>query len=143
MQTISLPQHAYVPGQNERHPASAFDAIIETAVQGDSPEQLANSDAFKAGIKFLESGFYWEANEVLEPVWMYLPIDCEERRFVQGLIQLADGFLKVEMGRTGSVMRNVNKARGLVPNEGSVMNVDVQSVHGWIEVLESKTTYAQ
>lgn len=143
MQTIPLPIHAYIPGKNERHPARTFDTIIETAVQGHSPEQLARSDAFKAGIKYLEAGFYWEANEVLEPVWMFLPVESEERRFVQGLIQLANGFLKIQMGRQSSVLRSVEKARSLVPVEGTIMAIDVDFVHGWIEVLESRTTYAQ
>ena len=133
-----LPSHAYVPGQNERHPEDTFDAIRRTAVQGHDAEQLAQTEAFRAGLRFLDAGFYWEAHEVLEPVWMVLPDSSMEHRFVQGLIQLANGYLKLRMGRPKAALRLVGQARGLLPVDTSmtIMTLDVKDVQGRIDALE-------
>ncbi len=96
---VSFPTHSYVPGQNVRHPEGAFDHI-RASIQSDMPAgDISRSSAFLHGLIYLDSGYFWEAHEVLEPVWMVLPRDSEERVFVQGLIQLANGYLKLNMGR--------------------------------------------
>lgn len=138
MPTIQLPSHAYLPGQNKRHPEDAFDAIRRTAVKGYTVEQLSNSEAFQAGLKFLDAGFYWEAHEVLEPVWMLLPDNSEERQFVQGLIQLANGCLKLRMGKPKAAQRLVGLARDLISSKQTlnIMTLEVAEVHGWIDALE-------
>ncbi len=46
-----------------------------------------------------------------EPVWMALPLGSGERLFVQGLIQLANGFLKLRMGRPRAARRLCAMAR--------------------------------
>lgn len=141
MQAVTLPDHRYVPGQNARHPEDAFDEIRASAVLGYDPVQLASCEAFLAGLKYLHAGYFWEAHEVLEPVWMILPEDSAERRFVQGLIQLANGRLKLLMGRPKAALRLVGQARGLVPSgtpdsSATLMAVNVRDVHGWIDSLE-------
>jgi len=138
MSSDYLPSHAYVPGQNKRHPEDAFESIRQTAIHGQDADQLAQSSAFKTGLRFLSAGYYWEAHEVLEPVWMVLPDDSVERRFVQGLIQLANGRLKMLMGRPKAASRLVDQARGLIPTNPSltVMRLTVSEVHHWIDTLE-------
>jgi hypothetical protein len=90
-------KHAYVPGKTERHPEGAFDAVRATATVDLSRVQLAKSQAFRLGLRYLETGYYWEAHELLEPVWMAQSDPSIERKFVQGLIQIANGSLKMEM----------------------------------------------
>lgn len=139
MPQLRLPNWAYVPGQNERHPDDAFDALRQTAVRGQDTAGLAQCDAFRAGLRFLDSGYYWEAHEVLEPVWMALPEGCVERRFVQGLIQLANGCLKLRMDRPKAALRLVGKARALVPSgevAATIMTIETREVHRWIDALE-------
>ncbi len=101
----ALPPHAYVPGQTPRHPEGAFDTLRDTARAGMSAEALADSAAFRAGLKYLEGEFFWEAHEVLEPVWMALPERSPERHLVQALIQLANARLKARMNRPRAVAR--------------------------------------
>jgi len=137
---IELPAHAYIPGQNERHPEGAFDHIRQTAVSGQTAAELARSQAFLSGLQFIESGYYWEAHEVLESVWMVLPEDTIERSFIQGLIQLANGHLKLHMGRPKAALRLVGQARALVPTgalTSTIMMHDVSEVHRQIDNLES------
>lgn len=136
---MQLPAHAYVPGRNERHPEDTFDEIRQTAVPGESAHSLARCDAFVAGLHYLEAGFYWEAHEVWEPVWMALPDGSIERQFVQTLIQLANGRLKWRMGRAKAALRLVGIARALVPGEArqsKIMTLETAVVHQWIDALE-------
>ena len=102
---LALPMHAYVPGQTPRHAEGAFDALCVTARPGMSPAALADSAAFRAGLHYLDKGYFWEAHEVLEPVWLALPEGCAERHLVQALIQLANARLKALMGRPRAVAR--------------------------------------
>ena len=100
-----LPGHAYLPGQTPRHPEGAFEWLRESARAGMSADALARSEAFRAGLVYLEKGYFWEAHEVLEPVWMALPQGSAERHLLQALIQLANARLKARMGRPRAVAR--------------------------------------
>ena len=108
-----LPPHAYVPGQTPRHAEDAFDAIKATVSPGMSAGQIAQTEAWRAGLTYLDDGFYWEAHEVLEAVWMICPPNSVERIFVQCLIQLANAALKRDMGRAGAARRLFDHAQQL------------------------------
>lgn len=133
-----LPTHAYVPGINERHPENAFDDIKQSVKTNQQIQQLEQCAAFRAGLQFFEAGFYWETHEVLEPVWMALPDDCIEKRFIQGLIQLANGRLKLRMNRPNAAARLVVIARELIPKDSTeiVMTLAAGTVIDWVDQLE-------
>lgn len=107
---IELPDHAYVPGSTARHESGAFDHFCVDAKPGMDVEALASCRAWRAGLKFLEAGFFWEAHEVLEAVWMALPTDSADRQTVQALIQYANAGLKQKMGRPGAASRLLVRA---------------------------------
>ena len=46
-----------------------------------------NPDAYRRGLQLFNRGEFFEAHEILEDVWRAAPL--EERRFLQGLIQVA------------------------------------------------------
>lgn len=102
---LIYPEYAYLPGRTPRHPEGWFDAIRDTVRPGLSVPELAQTSAWHAELAYLEQGFFWEAHEVLEPVWMALPQGSAERELVQALIQLANACLKREMGRPRAVLR--------------------------------------
>ena len=108
-----LPPHAYVPGQTPRHAEDAFDGIKATVAPGLRSDQIAQTEAWRAGLEYLDAGFYWEAHEVLEAVWMICPPNSVERIFVQCLIQLANAALKRDMGRAGAARRLFDHAQQL------------------------------
>ncbi len=133
-----LPTHAYIPGVTARHPESAFDDLKNSVTADQSVLQLQQSAAFRAGLAFLDEGYYWETHEVLEPVWMVLPAGSTEKKFIQGLIQLANGRLKLLMQRHAAALRLVDIARGLMPEDTSekVMTLETTTVLTWIDDLE-------
>lgn len=102
---LVYPDHAYVPGRTPRHPDGLFDDLRDCVDVDAPPEKLVQSPAWTAGLCFLEEGFFWEAHEVLEPVWMALPLGSDEREMAQALIQLANACLKREMQRPKAVLR--------------------------------------
>ncbi|WP_323771001.1 DUF309 domain-containing protein [Antarctobacter sp.] len=134
-----VPAQAYVPGRTARHPEGLFDPIRATVHPGMGSDALAQSDAFRHGLFYIEHGFYWEAHEVLEPVWMALPDGGVERRFVQALIQAANGLLKLRMGRPKAALRLCGIARALLPETraAQIMTVGADRVHAMIDSLES------
>lgn len=102
---IPAPPFAYVPGQGPRHGEDTFAALCATARPGMAPAELAASRAWTAGWQFLNTGYFWEAHEVWEPVWLALPETAPERGFVRAAIQTANAALKARMGRPHAVAR--------------------------------------
>lgn len=96
---MDLPRTAYLPGLTPRPAAGAYDAL--KAVR----DPLRDSPAWHAGLRFFEAGYYWEAHEVWEAVWMAAPANSAERGLVQGMIQLANAGLKRRMGRERAALR--------------------------------------
>ncbi|MCR9122384.1 MAG: DUF309 domain-containing protein [Phyllobacteriaceae bacterium] len=103
--SVPLPPYAHVPGRNARHEEGRWDDVRATAEPGMGAEALAASPAFIAGMDFFENGFFWEAHEVWEAVWMACPPNSAEHRFVQALIQLANAELKLAMEKPKAATR--------------------------------------
>lgn len=133
---IHWPTHAYIPGKSPRHDEAAFDQLRETATAAQNADELSKSDAFLVGLAYLRGGFYWEAHELFEPVWMALPNPSRERVFVQGLIQIANGYLKLKMDRPNAAGRLEVIARAHIADAGTgaIMGVKEQDV---LEMLGS------
>ncbi len=109
-QTLALPQAPYTPGRGERPAESWFEPIKEALPENASIKELAASAAFAAGLEAFRRGYYWEAHEFWEAVWMRLPPASAERRLLQGLIQLANGALKRRMDLAGAAARIFERA---------------------------------
>lgn len=63
------------------------------------------------GLALYRAGFFWEAHEAWEPLWLDAAPNSRERAFLQGLIQLANGRLKLVMGREAAARRIAALAR--------------------------------
>lgn len=99
------PDYAHVPGQTPRHPEALFDPIRASVSSAMTEAELAGSLAFITGLTYLDEGYFWEAHEVLEPVWMACPPESPARHCAQALIQIANAALKQSMGRENAVRR--------------------------------------
>lgn len=138
-----FPGHAYVPGMNARHAEGAFEAIRRTVVAGMTEDQLATTQAFRCGLLYLDKGYFWEAHEVLEPVWMACEKESAARQLVQGLIQLANAHLKIRMNRPRAVVRLCGIARGHFEAAYSlggdrVMGIEIAGLFGQVDSLLKK-----
>jgi uncharacterized protein len=134
-----LPPFAHVPGRNARHPEGTFDALRATARAGMDEGALAESAAFRFGLHYLHAGFFWEAHEVLEPVWMACPPNSPARHLAQALIQLANARLKDRMGRPRAADRlraiaRAHLAEARLGRAGAILGLDPAAVADWVEL---------
>ena len=135
-----VPKHVYVPGQTARHAEGRFAPVCATAQLGMSPAQLAQSEAFCTGLFYLQRGYFWEAHELFEPVWMALEEGSEERCLLQALIQLANAQLKLRMHRPKAASRLCIMVRGLLEKLTGVrvMGQDISQFMARLEVVEAR-----
>lgn len=81
---VPLPETRYRPGRMPR-PADR------------GPAGLA--DRFRYGVDLYNNGYWWEAHEAWEAVWLRLQPNSAMRHGVQGLIQAANCHLKIHLGQ--------------------------------------------
>jgi predicted metal-dependent hydrolase len=95
-----------------------------------SPEDIATCPAFLEGLRLLDSRWFWEAHEVLEPVWMACPPNSRERKAVKALIQIANARLKARMGMNRAVARLLVEATGIIAELGDqpVLGLEADSL---------------
>jgi hypothetical protein len=126
-----LPTHAYVPGQNSRHPEDWFDPI-KASVTADVPvAALDQTAAWQAGRVYFDAGYYWECHEVLEAVWLRCPDPSPERAMTQAVIQLANARLKLRMDKPRASLRLCDMVDGhLAQCSGSekILGIAVQEI---------------
>lgn len=98
-----------------------------------TPAALAASDAWCAGWQFLRQGYFWEAHELFEPVWMALPPNSRERALVQGVIQVANAALKARMRRPRAVLRLCDLAERHLGAAGAAGAEAMRADGAWLE----------
>lgn len=96
-----LPAYRHIPGQTP-HPVADPDGHSHEAEQTAAGEP---SEAFRYGIDLYNSGYWWEAHEAWESVWLGMTQNSAERHGLRGMIQVANAFLKVHMARTGAAQK--------------------------------------
>jgi len=120
------PPHAYVPGLTPRHPEDLFDPL-KAGVGGIAPDQLHQSSLWRFAFDFLDEGYFWEAHELLEAIWLACPPNSAQKLVVQAVIQFANASLKARMGRNNAVARLMVEAdrlwaEGFVRADGKVFD---------------------
>lgn len=137
---IPLPQSRHLPGVNAR-PDEAFFASIKTAATPITTDATSGDNvAWHYGLRLLDAGFYWEAHEVLEQVWLNAAPNSRERSLVRGVIHLANGLLKQAMGRTRARQRLAVMCRQTLEDafagrKGRLMGIDGEEALRAAEML--------
>ena len=103
--SLELPDHAHVPGFNARHHNELLESVVAMASPITSNNGWRENPAWLYGIRLFNQGFFSEAHEVLERVWMNAQPNSRERHLVQGVVQLANARLKEVAGRTKAAER--------------------------------------
>ena len=120
-----LPPYSYVPGRMPHpisHPAGHSyqqHEISSGEVSQSSPATLRLVSEWRKcreylfGIDLFNHGFYWEAHETWEQLWIACGRSGREADFLKGLIKLAAAGVKVREGRPIGVQRHASRAREL------------------------------
>ena len=111
---IKLTSVPYVPGKTDRPSQELFEGAVADLDEVGGTDGLWRSLSFVSGLQAGMDGYFWEAHEFWEPVWMRLPVGAGDRLALQALIQLANAGLKVEMDRPKASERLLALAEGLM-----------------------------
>lgn len=109
-----FPAYAYVPRGCWPHPNRARPAEArgeaEKPTAPIAPGRWADSPAYTRGVELFNAGYYWEAHEAWEGLWMAHGRRGPTAAVLQGLIKLAAAALKVREGRPAGVRSLATRA---------------------------------
>lgn len=100
-----LPGQRHIPGTTsvpDRVPLEAAKALTPPRVTAGN---WHDAPAYAYGLQLHAHGYYWEAHEVWEAVWLATAPNSQERHLLAGLIQLANACLKLEMVQPKAAVR--------------------------------------
>lgn len=140
-----LPAYAYTPGETP-HPTRDPDG--HSHVSGDAPGHLAAPETpappdpadwrasadYCYGVDLFNHGYFWEAHEAWEGLWVACGREGPRAAFFQGLVNLAAAGFKARLGNARGVRANAATAHRLFraalgdPTiaEGRFMGLDVR-----------------
>ncbi len=99
---ISLPAQAHVPATGSEPDLAPLEVARQFAPQVTLAAGWKENKAYLYGHDLMRAGYYWEAHEVWEAVWLLTHANSPERLLLQALIQSANSQLKRQMGRPGA-----------------------------------------
>lgn len=102
---IDLPSRAHVPGSGTRPDAAPLDHARRLAPAVTRAQDWQGNKAYLYGHDLMQAGYFWEAHEVWEAVWLATPANGLERLLLQALIQNANARLKSRMQRHNAADR--------------------------------------
>ncbi len=139
-----LPARAHVPGSGSQPDLAPLQRVTAAGAGRIDGDCWSGNIAYRYGWSLFNAGFYWEAHEVWEPVWLACPPNSRERLFLRALIQLANARLKRKMERGNASAKLVEEADRLLADvigaEEStaplLMGVDVARLRGSLAIYD-------
>lgn len=102
---LPLPRAPHRPGSGSVPDSGPLERAKAEAPARTDPDAWAENLPYRYGWRLYEEGFYWEAHEVWEAVWLACAPQSRERLLLQVLIQLTNARLKAVMGQEKAVAR--------------------------------------
>ena len=111
---LEFPPYTYVPGRAP-HPVTdpRGHMFATTAEPVERPDALPRCRTFLAGIDLFNHGYYWEAHEAWERLWIAAGRAGRMADFLKGLIKLAAAGVKVREGNRRGAERHLTRAAQL------------------------------
>ena len=142
-----LPAYAYLPGQTP-HPTRdrdghSFESEPDTPELPD-PENWRSCRDYLYGIDLFNHGFYWEAHEAWEGLWVACGRRGTTATYLQALINLAATGFKARCGNARGVRANAGTAarlfwsatRELGTQSQSYMGLNIGILRAYAEALQ-------
>lgn len=127
---LPLPAYSYVPGMHV-HPISHPDGHsyqVDTSPIS-RPVELRTCESFLWGIDLFNAGYYWEAHEAWEAVWIALGRAGEQADAIKGLIKLAAAGVKARVGAPTGVARHAARALELLSGaDPAILPLNIQEL---------------
>jgi predicted metal-dependent hydrolase len=113
-----LPPYAFVPGHQWPHPVSSPEGhsfgADRTAVDPINRGEWSRSAQYLRGIALFNAGYYWEAHEAWEALWMAHGRSGPTADMLKGLIKLAAAGVKIRQRQPrGAITHALRAAEAL------------------------------
>ena len=111
-----FPAYAYQPGRTPhptRDPGGHSSGMAQEALEPPDPERWRACGDYLYGIDLFNHGFYWEAHEAWEDLWVACGRRGPTAMFLQALINLAAAGFKARWGNPRGMRANAETARRL------------------------------
>lgn len=108
-----FPPYAFVPGRRPHpvsHPEGHSHGRTSSLPPALDPGRWWDSPAYLWGCDLFNHGYYWEAHESWEGLWIAAGRKGPIARFLQGLIHLAAAGVKVREGKAAGVRSHAERA---------------------------------
>ncbi len=133
----AFPSYRFVPGKSP-HPTRDPDghSYNKPLEQLDSfeIEQWQACEEYLYGIDLFNHGYWWEAHEALEAIWVTAGRQTQTGQFIQGLIQIAVAHLKNYQGFTDVAKRMAVEGLDKMKRvKGVYMGIDVTTFRADVE----------
>ena len=145
---VPFPAYAFVPG---KHPHPVTDpqghqfGQTTSAPKPLDPSQPEQSLAYLTAIDLFNAGYYWEAHEVWEGLWIAAGRTGPLADFLKGLIKLAAAGVKIREGQIRGVERHARRAMELFQNVSERLPVSQNPYCGLLlaELLRNASQLAE
>ena len=112
-----LPPYAHIPGETP-HPVSDPRGHLHGQVHEPppplDPSAWQASDAYRYGVDLFNHGYYWEAHEAWESLWLAAGRSGPVAIWLKALIKLAAAMVKVRAGNAAGGCRHALRAQELL-----------------------------
>ena len=111
-----LPPYAFLPGyapHPERHPGGHMRGGREAPEPSPNPLDAglwAHNRAYLLGLDLFNYGYYWEAHEKWEALWLLAGEEKGTASFLKGLIKLAAAGVKIRVGNARGTRKHGDRA---------------------------------
>lgn len=113
----SLPPYTHIPGVTPHpinDPQGHSFGVTHPACAPPDWQDLPNCELFQRGRQLFNAGYYWEAHEAWEGVWIAAGRTGLVADFVKGLIKLAAAGVKLREGSPTGAQRHLVRANQLL-----------------------------
>jgi uncharacterized protein len=111
----TFPRYAYLPGRFPHpvrdprgHSYQVYEPPLSVTI-----ETALSSDPYRWGVDLFNHGYYWEAHEAWEPLWLAAKQSTSHLLFFKGLILLAAAGVKIREGKLTAARRHAGRAASL------------------------------
>jgi hypothetical protein len=113
----SLPPYSYVPGRFPyplTDPAGHSYGRTPQRARPLDPQKWQQSREFCHALQLFDAGYYWEAHEAWEALWLAAGRTGRDATALKGLIKLAAAGVKAREGNAAGVSRHARRAAELL-----------------------------
>ncbi len=135
-----LPSRRHIPGSGSEPDRPPLDRVKAGTPRSMRAEIWREVPAYLYGVELYASGYFWEAHEVWEPVWLATRPSSRERHLMVALIQLANACLKLAMGQRNATLRLLQEVADRLADcapgaHDTLMGIDIDGLSGRVRTF--------